>query len=192
MSVPLFDLGNVVVKVDWTNFFKYLEKHQAHGALDRFLHSSLFYEFEFGQITASEFVRRMELLYKTKFDSTEFFAAFCDIFPGVVEGMPELLGELAAKTKIYCLSNTNQIHLEFARKHFDFSFFDKIFASHEIHRRKPYPGTYREVAKLLETEPRNIVFFDDLMPNIHGAQKAGLEAHLFTDTASIRDRISSI
>ncbi len=101
--------------------------------------------------------------------------------------MEETLAELAAMGPVYCLSNTNEIHLSFCRREFPaLGRFTKIFASHEIRKRKPYPGIYVDVARELQLEPRQLVFFDDVHANVQGAIRAGLEAHLFQDSKLLR------
>jgi len=144
------------------------------------------YDLEFGNIPWSEFGERLRRLCQADFTLADLEEQFCGIFPGLVDGMEEALGELSDLGPSYCLSNTNEIHLNYCRKHFPvLSKFTKIYASYEIHKRKPYPGIYRDVAKDLELSPRDLVFFDDLPANIKGAQRAGLEAYLFEGAGQV-------
>lgn len=191
-KIPLFDLGNVILRVDFGGFLRWVAGQSPYvkdpELVRRFHHSSLYYDFEFGNIQTEEFVRRMGKIYGVEFTDEEFRAHFNDIFPGFVPGMPELLAELAERGPVYCLSNTNPIHYE----HFTVAFakeltpFRKIFASHHLRARKPFPGIYREVAREIGAAPDEIVFFDDLEANVEGARKAGLEAHLFRDADQVR------
>lgn len=45
---------------------------------------------------------------------------------------------------------------------------------------KPEPGIYRRLAERLGCRPDEIVFFDDLEANVHGAAAAGIRARLWT------------
>ncbi len=190
MRVPLFDLGNVIIRVDFEPFLQWLaekSKDQDPTKARALLSSSLFYDFEFGNISRQGFARRLGALYGAQIEVPELEEKFCTIFPGMVEGMGELLEELAAEGPVYCLSNTNEIHLEYVRQAFPVvGRFTRIFASHEIHKRKPYPGIYRDVASSLGLDPRDLVFFDDVHGNVQGAIRAGLEAHLFSTAAEAR------
>lgn len=187
--VPVLDLGNVVVQVDFKPFCEWILEHSPARDIEHvqnFLRSSLFYDYEFGNISTEEFIERMGKLFGTQFDEIAFSRKFCEIFPGYVEGMPELLNEFTERG-IYCLSNTNELHLSHCIEQFpEIKLFKQIFASHQIHKRKPYPGTYREVAKLLDISPYSIIYFDDILANVDGARRAGLQAHVFESASQVR------
>lgn len=191
---PLLDLGNVVVQVDFWPFLEWLSAKAGHEGSDQvsfLLRSSLFYDFEFGHISRAEFARRVGRLYGAEFPAAELEERFCAIFPGLVEGIEPLMEELASEGPIYCLTNTNEIHLEYIRARFPvMEKFTRVFASHEMGRRKPYPGIYRDVARELGVDPRSLVFFDDVHANVQGALRAGLEAHMFDGVEGMRVRLS--
>jgi HAD superfamily hydrolase (TIGR01509 family) len=196
-KIPLFDLGNVIVKLDFTPFLDWLTERSS--SKDRaqavaVLSSSLTHDFELGKIRPEEFVRRMSGLYSAEFTVEEAERAYCSIFSGLVPGMPELLRELALKGPVYCLSNTNEVHLSWLERNMPecLGSFTRVFASHELQERKPDTGIYQTVAKALQAKPSDIVFFDDLAANVEGARRAGLTAHLFTDTASAREVLKGI
>lgn len=192
-KIPLLDLGNVVVKVDFTPFLEWLAEKSGSGDPEKhrkLLSSSLFYDFEFGNIGRAEFSRRVNALYGMRVGGAELEERFCGIFPGLVDGMERALEELAGEGPVYCLTNTNEIHLEHIRKTYPvMERFTRVFASHEIRRRKPYPGIYRDVAHELEVEPSNLVFFDDVHANVQGAVRAGLDAYLFDGVEGFRARL---
>jgi HAD superfamily hydrolase (TIGR01509 family) len=189
--IPLFDLGNVVIRVDFSPFLAWLAERSETKSLEHasaVLRSSLFYDLEFGSIGREHFRERLALLYRASFSQFELEQSFCGIFPGPVEGMEEWLLELSSAGPVYALSNTNEVHLEWLKREYPglMGKFTRVFASHEIGARKPYPGIYRKVAEELQCRPEEIVFFDDLPANVEGARKAGLEAYLFSDTLRAR------
>ncbi len=187
----LLDLGNVVIQVDFGPFFawaaakgKFSSPEQYHF----FLRSSLFYDFEFGQLPRKEFFRRTKELLGLSANQDEFEEKFCAIFPGLVPGVEAFFHEHTEP--VYCLTNTNEIHLEFIQKQFPImERFAKIYSSYDLQKRKPYPGTYREVAKLMECHPREVIFFDDVAANVEGAIRAGLDAHVFQEFQGLRERL---
>lgn len=68
-KTPLLDLGNVVVKVDFKPFLSWLAERSGSGDPERhrgLLSSSLFYDFEFGNIGRDEFAKRVGRLYKAE------------------------------------------------------------------------------------------------------------------------------
>lgn len=194
--IPLLDLGNVVVQVDFRPFLGWLAEQAGHGdpvRCESFLRSSLFYDFEFGQISRAEFTWRVGKLVRREVSEGELAERFCAIFPGLVPGMEAAITELLAEGPVYGLSNTNEIHLEYLRARYPvMSQFTKLFTSFEMQRRKPYPGIYREVAAELEVEPRSLIFFDDVHANVQGAIRAGLEAHLFEGTERFRAALKGL
>lgn len=187
-KVPLLDLGNVVVRVDFSPFLGWLGDKAGRdpSAIAPLLHSSLFYELEFGDLRPDAFVRRVSRLYGVDLDAAEFEERFCGIFPGLVDGIEPVLAELTARGPVYCLSNTNEMHLRYLRAHFpELAAFTRIFASHELRKRKPYPAIYQDIAIELGLPAEELVFFDDVAANVEGALRAGLEAHVFRDPAGI-------
>lgn len=193
--IPLLDLGNVILTVDFSPYLEWIENNSETKDKERIrgsLSSSLFFDYEFGNIERREFIARMESLFHGNFPIAEFEQAFCGIFPGLVEGMEESIEALLAKGPVYCLTNTNELHFSYARANYPIlNHLTRIFASHEMGRRKPYPGIYREVAKTLEVHPRQLVFFDDVSANVRGAERAGLESHLFQGAKHLMNCLSS-
>lgn len=190
-KTPLLDLGNVVVQVDFSPFLSWLSQKAGHedpARISPLLRSSLFYDFEFGNMEPVEFARRLSSLYGADIWLPELQEQFCGIFPGLVEGIEPLMEELSGR--VYCLSNTNKLHLDYIHERFPvMKHFRKVYASHELHQRKPYPAIYRDVALDLGLDPRNVIFFDDVPANVEGALKAGLEAHVFTGVPEMRERL---
>jgi HAD superfamily hydrolase (TIGR01509 family) len=58
---------------------------------------------------------------------------------------------------------------------------DVIAYSHEIGVMKPDPAAYLAVCELLEVEPDEVVFLDDLERCVEGAEAVGMKAVLFGD-----------
>jgi epoxide hydrolase-like predicted phosphatase len=52
--------------------------------------------------------------------------------------------------------------------------FDAVVISGEVGMRKPEPGIFRHVADKLELAPAQIVFVDDLVPNVRAAAAVGM------------------
>ena len=185
-------LGNVVIKVDFHPFIRWLAQESESGNLDEaeaVLRSSLFFELEFGRIDREGFLRGIGDVFKIKSSADEIEKRFCSIFPGSVDGMVELLGEISREQPVYALSNTNELHLSWIRRQHPETLdpFQKVFSSHELKKRKPDPGIYQDVCDALGVDPARIVFFDDLEVNIEGARQAGMNAYLFRDTGQVRE-----
>jgi epoxide hydrolase-like predicted phosphatase len=65
---------------------------------------------------------------------------------------------------------------------------DEIIYSHECGLSKPDPAIYALTCARLRVRPEQMVFIDDLAPNVEGARQAGIHAVLYQDNAqAIRD-----
>jgi putative hydrolase of the HAD superfamily len=65
---------------------------------------------------------------------------------------------------------------------------DEIVYSHECGLSKPDPAIYALTCERLGVAPEEMVFLDDLEPNVDAARQAGIHAVLYTDNAqAIRD-----
>lgn len=58
--------------------------------------------------------------------------------------------------------------------------FDHVTLSYELKTTKPDAAIYQDAVNGLGVAPRETLFLDDKAPNVEGAQKAGLQAELFT------------
>ncbi len=76
----------------------------------------------------------------------------------------------------YVFSNTNPTHQAAWTTRFPelVALFERVFVSSEIGLRKPAPAAFGQVTRDIGVPAGSILFFDDLLENIRGAQDAGL------------------
>lgn len=93
-----------------------------------------------------------------------------------------LLASLRKNFRVYLLSNTNELHLDWVYNDllanhgitdFETRFFDKAYYSHQIHCRKPDADIYRYVTEEAGLIPHETLFIDDLAVNIAAAADEG-------------------
>ncbi len=98
----------------------------------------------------------------------------------------------------YLLSNTNEIHIEWALNdlkvhhdvtNFETSYFDNICYSHIARLQKPDARIYHKVVDQNNLDLSETIFIDDSMPNIKGAQDMGLHAIYHDPTLEIMDML---
>ncbi len=70
--------------------------------------------------------------------------------------------------------------------------FDHVFNTHFIGVAKPEPRAYHHVIEYLGSGPERILFFDDRLENVAGAEAVGLRAHLFEGPESLRVELRRI
>jgi putative hydrolase of the HAD superfamily len=109
----------------------------------------------------------------------------------MIGGFPPRKIELLLKLKnnqlpIFLLSNTNALHIvEVAKSLQQVSdaslntYFEKVFLSHEIGKRKPQPETFVWVCAQMGFAPKEVLFIDDSPQHIEGAVTAGLQTHFY-------------
>ncbi|MDR0822547.1 MAG: HAD-IA family hydrolase, partial [Endomicrobium sp.] len=122
----------------------------------------------------------------------EFTLLWNDIFTPI-ESTISLLPRLAKNYRLAMLSNICELHFTYLNERYPqvFLLFDKIFASYQMHNRKPDPALYQEVITTLDIEPSKIFFSEDMKPNFESALKCGINAHHFTNTRDLIKKLNS-
>lgn len=91
------------------------------------------------------------------------------------------------------LSNMPHEFLSMARSRFPiFSEVDAAVFSCEARINKPDAGIYRILLERVALPADEILFFDDLAPNVAAAEAAGLRAVLWTGAAAARSRLAEL
>jgi HAD superfamily hydrolase (TIGR01509 family) len=84
-------------------------------------------------------------------------------------------------------SNTNVLHATQYRRQFarTIDLFDHLILSYEVGCLKPDARFYRAAVAAAGVPAASCVFFDDLLENVEGARKAGLNGLQYVDTPSL-------
>ena len=134
-------------------------------------------DFELGAISPEDFFS----LFHLPMSFEDLKKAYNEIFT-LKEDTFQLVKTLKEKgMRLGVLSNTSQPHWEYVQSTFPelFSQFDVLLGSHELHLAKPGRQIYLAAAQAAGVKPSEILFFDDLAPNIAGAKAAGFDAVQF-------------
>lgn len=183
IKVVLFDLGNVILPVDGHRLAHKLTKHTTFSAqeiLECFFHHEIINPFEKGEFTPDDFYKKVcGKMNLTGLEFAEFITHFNDIFDED-QNVIDLLAILKHNYKLGLISNTNQVHVEHMTARYElFKHFDELWFSNEAGLRKPDPAIYRLAIEHFGVNPREMVFVDDLKPNIEGAESLGINGILF-------------
>ncbi len=186
----IFDLGGVIINLDFERTLVEFRKHIIHMDESVFLgrekQLSFFSDYEVGKITTIEFV----LQFNDHYGLNLGLSSFQDCWNAMILDFPlariKLLQRLSqAGKKIYLLSNINEMHEHAVDARFkllglDFSFFslfNKVYYSHHIGRRKPNQDCFELVVKENSLNKKSTLFIDDSIQHIHGALSIGLDAY---------------
>lgn len=186
----LFDLGGVLIDIDYhatENAFEKLGVSDFKERYSQLAQNALFDRFECGEISPQHFVNLLLPYMQTGTSPNQVVAAWNAMIGGFPPRKIELLLQLKNRQiPIFLLSNTNALHIvEVAKSLQQVSdaslntYFEKIFLSQEIGKRKPRPETFTWVCGQMGFAPKDILFIDDSPQHIEGAITAGLQTHFY-------------
>jgi len=179
ISAILFDLGNVVVEVDFRRTFR-------HWAISADVEESMFYErwsedaayrsHETGDLSFEEYVAALTETLGVSMSHDDWHAGWNEVFVGPYPGVQEKLIELKGTLPLFAFTNTNPTHEVEWRARYSQAMvhFEEIYVSSTIGLRKPDQKAFEWVTDAMQLAPEEILFLDDNAENIAGAERSGL------------------
>ena len=191
----IFDLGGVLVHLDWDNVCTPLARLSAQSYSDIMaeIHNGPIVESSMlGQLTPQEF--HEALCAKIHVDLA--FDPFIEIWNGLLsadDDMASLVKELAADHSLALASNTDAIHFAYSQEHYSvMGDFDRLFVSHKMGLIKPDPAYFHHVLYGLWASPANCVFIDDRAENVRSAQNLGINGLVFESIDKLKSDLQTI
>jgi glucose-1-phosphatase len=193
----LFDLGRVVLDIDFNRTLRLWARHAACDPArlaERFARDDMYHRHEKGEISDAAFFAGLRLSLGVELSDAAFVEGWNALFVGEMPGINQLLARAAKHLPLYALSNTNAAHVDYFSRQFTevLAHFRKIFVSSAIGLRKPDAPAYDHVVQAIGVPAYRIVFFDDLAENIEGAQDRGLKAVLVTSPEDVAKAIEAL
>jgi len=180
----LFDLGNVLVPVDFARCRQALSQVCAHPPeqVQRIVgRSGLPRRYEQGEVSTEEFFAETCRLLDMRVSLEKFCEVWGEIFAPQSIVPESLLASLGQSHRLVLLSNTNAMHFEQARARYPLlQHFHEFVLSYRVGAMKPQPRIYREAIAAAGCPPAECFFVDDLAENVAAAQREGMDAALFT------------
>lgn len=196
IEVVVFDLGNVIIPVDFEKTVQSFISLGGKKASELYHYAGqthLFEELERGEVSREEFLDRVrpELNYAS---DTEIVEAWNAMLFHIDHSIFEYLNKLRPRFKTYVLSNINTYHAEWvdqamrsALSEQDISqYFDHVFYSHEIGHRKPEYGAWQTIIEQEGVDPKKTLFIDDKDENIKAAKALGFHGLQWNPSSDIR------
>ncbi|MDN3203351.1 HAD family hydrolase [Algoriphagus sediminis] len=194
----IFDLGNVIVDIFYTETLDYIKQKVApihHERVASFYLTDFHKDYEKGLISSDEFRQEIKNYFEEDW-SDEFVDHLWNYLLGKipVERL-ELAKNLKEHYRTGVLSNTNEIHIQALNKILKedhgleslHDLFEHVYFSHEMNLSKPDPLIYKALVEDLNTTPEKVIFFDDLKANVESAREIGIQAHQVTGPNVIFD-----
>ena len=182
----IFDLGMVIINLDkeaTPAAFKKLAGDKYEVIMEEKDSEVFFNQYETGKISTEEFVETLKIKIGNGCTSTDVKNAWNAMLKDIPEKRFEILKEAKVNYRTFCLSNTNELHIDFifnelqqdrGIKNLD-PFFEKVYLSHEMGQRKPDVEIFETVIRENDLKPSETLFIDDTAGHLEGARKAGLQ-----------------
>ncbi|MBT8229360.1 MAG: HAD family phosphatase [Bacteroidia bacterium] len=200
-KVIIFDFGNILISLDFERSFRAFEDLLNVDWSDRMFPGVVqkaIYQYDRGRISDEEFAKTFHV-YNPDASFADIYKAWNTLLGIIPSNRFEFLLSLKAKYKLALLSNINNLHLnevhhylrnEHSVHDFEERFFDQVFYSHIIGKRKPDLETYRYVEENLGISGENILFIDDMEENVLAARNCGWNACVHNPAHSIENKFS--
>jgi putative hydrolase of the HAD superfamily len=193
----LFDLGGVVIDIDWRRVFQaWAEAAQvpASRIAARFAFDAQYEAHERGTIDAAGYCAHLRGALGVALADEALLAGWNRLFVAPVPGMQTLLERLAGSYPLYAFSNTNRAHVAYWEPRYRgvLAPFRAVYCSCEIGARKPDAAAFQEVAQRIGAAPGRIGFFDDHPANVAGARNAGFLAEEVHSAADVREALRGL
>ena len=191
----LFDLGNVIIPVDFRRCHEALAALCPHPpeSVPKILgKTGLPKRFERGEITAEEFVEETCRLLGMNVSFDEFWDLWTRIFLPQTLIPESLLAGLRRKHRLLLLSNTNPIHFKMAQERYPLMrHFHGYVLSYEVGLLKPDPQIYREAILRAHCRAEECFFTDDLAANVEAARHEGMDAVQFQSFEQLSEELQA-
>lgn len=193
----LFDLGRVILDIDFTRVLKVWSDYarcSPDDIVSRFARGDVYMRHERGEISDDAFFAHLRDTLDIDLTPAQFLEGWNAIFVGEMPGIAELMAHASKRWQLYAFSNTNPAHVaHFSQRHADLlNHFRTVFLSSSIGLRKPDAEAYRHVISEIGMPAERIVFFDDLAENIEAARACGLQTVHVTSPTSVAEALKTL
>lgn len=193
----LFDLGGVLIDIDFTCAFKHwqpISRLSLEELTAAFSFDLPYQQLERGEITAAKYFAHLKESLQLQDDPAHIAEGWNAIFRDEITETLGLIQAARAHVPCYAFTNTNAAHKAAwtARYPAVVQAFERIFVSSEMGLRKPERRAFEYIAHALGVPLGAIMFFDDLAENVAGAAAAGLQAVHVRGPADVRAALVAI
>ena len=198
----IFDLGAVLIDIDLDACIKTILAMDPSIGVSMDREKYLFINaYEKGEISEEAFFTQLRDHLSGKLTVEQLQQAWNNILKKPFPLSLQFLEEQQGQRDLYVLSNTNSAHRRGFDPLFDqdwgkgkfYTFFEKVYYSHELNMIKPSPEIYNHVLSDSQLKAEETLFIDDNADNIASASKLGIQTWLFKgveDWDSIREMLS--
>ena len=184
-SSILFDLGNVLVRLDYSlwkskmkELFKnpeFVDSEEYHLICDKYM---------MGKLSTVLFLNAIIKVSKDDVQALDVINAWNSLIIELPDTRIKLLEVLKSRYDLFLLSNNCELHVAYSERSFvqkkslpDYNdqYFLRTFYSHEMGMIKPNPDIFQHVLNVANIDPETCLFVDDIEENVLAAKNLGFK-----------------
>lgn len=182
----IFDLGMVIIDLDkkaTPEAFEKLCGPNYESIMTKLNGEGFFESYETGRISTKSFTTRLQIEIGKSIEEKQIISAWNAMLLDIPEERFNILLEAKNKYRTFCLSNTNELHIDYIfdklkqegkLENLD-PYFEKVYLSHIMKQRKPDPEIFETVIKEQGLKAAETLFIDDTEEHLEGAKSVGLQ-----------------
>lgn len=193
----VFDLGGVILDLNVSATLEAFLEMGFPGELLNYpenFHTDVFYNYETGKTSTSEFRDAIRKIAGLNFSNGEFDHAWNAMLARVPKKRIGILKSLSSHYKLYILSNTSPLHIEkFTAMFRDAAGFElnEVFSgcyySYETGLHKPDAESFQFVLKDAKILAQETLFLDDNIHNVKAAKELGFNVIHISDNLKMEN-----
>jgi epoxide hydrolase-like predicted phosphatase len=193
----LFDLGGVVIEIDFDRVFDSWSKHSSlnpEQIRDLFYFDEPYQQYERGEIDPEIYYKHIRSSLNLTATNKQIELGWNKIFSGEINHVVKHIIDIKDKIPCYAFTNTNRTHQnawEICCPSIAI-LFKRVFSSWKLGLRKPDPAAFRAVLDSMQIDGKEVIFFDDTEENITAAESLGLQTQLVKSSRDITNVLSQL
>jgi len=190
--VAIFDLGRVILDFDPRDVTRALSRISGKPEkqiYDVAFGGSLESLYDRGKITSRDFYERVIRSLNVDMTFEQFRRLWTEIFT-VNRDVCDIIEAVRGRHKLLVLSNTNEMHFEYAFERFDvLRLFDDYVLSYRVGETKPHPAIYSAALQKADCPPEDCVYIDDMEAYVAAARQFGMHAFVFRGAHQLEESL---
>lgn len=194
----IFDLGKVMLDFDHMDSCRELARFSRYSPVEIYegiFISGLEEEYDKGRISSLDFYR--EILRRFEIDKANInFEYFKKVWGDIffeIPSMKRLMEILKKNYQIYLLSNTNEIHFEWACHKFSIlEIPEEYILSYKLGFRKPDKRIFYEAISKAGVNPGNCIYIDDIKEYVEVAKSIGITGIHFSSREKLEEALREL
>ena len=193
--VIVFDLGKVILDFDHrivTTRLAQLSRVSEKRIHDLIFARNLESMYDRGKTSSREFYQGVVRSLDIDIPFDEFREIWTKIFT-LKEDVCDLIKTLKKRYKLILLSNTNEMHFDYAFGAFEIlRAFDDYVLSYRVGARKPDPKVYLAALQRAGCHAGECIYIDDKEENVWAARRLGIQAIVFKNIQQLRRELRAL